>query len=736
MQNGQSDNSSPQSRRTIGRIWKSPLARLVLIILMLECLVFQWPAFVRMPVGGPVDIPITHLAIEGFTRGALWPQRLTAVGSGAHRVTVTLSGMSVRSVFLDVSSNGSGPVAYQVSFKTRESTHFTDLASGQAASGVERSRYLLLRPDEPVDAIRLTFDVAEGEQLHLNRFILNRKIPYQPNQLRILLMLVIGGFILALTRTSFFKQKAHPENIRQRVMILMVGFVLFATSMWMTTAAATLPFFNVSQHDGDLYNKDLSDALIKGQFDLLIRPDRSLLAIDNPYDPASRTALPSEAVLWDAALFDGRYHVSYGVLPAALIMAPFKALSGYYFQTPWAVFLFGALALMFLLKNLRRFLFIHFPDLSFRYHVVLGLVMPTLSYVGWAFSRPKFYEVTLLGGFLLLMLGLDQLMVAAYGRLGRPGRSLFREAILATREEDVTNPMSTKPLVTPPLPLDSDRDRIRTAHLFLAVLFTAAAIGCDPAYAAFLLPLAFVLGMLARRAVRTGQLAELIVFSLAAFLLAAVPLGLYNHARFGDWLVFGDRYRLTVSDLTARPFISPERILPGLGQYLINPPLITAKFPFIHFAAGRIIPDHAFLAIDGRTVGLLTLPFIAILIVLPLVVQAIRTASRTLRQIFWGSLSIALAMVVAISMHIGSLTREAILFSTWFAVPAMIVWLLLANETENSQDESHFRVFLAVSLVTLFLCAMIFLQGENDRIERMTPLFYEQLRRTMSVWLP
>ena len=767
MQTDLSEWPAEEGRWSIKSFWQHPLLRLLIIVLILELTIFQWSAFIPVPVDGLYTVPHEKMVLVGFTQDSSRPQMLTADDGKVHSITVPLSGQAVRTLYLDAYSNRPGPLAFQASVIDQASAVHYLVAEGEVVSGIHRSRTLLLWPSGDVQSIRMTFPLQAGEQLHLNRLILNRRVAYQPSLSRVLLWMLLGVLVHALLTSPLFLRKANVNDVEQRLVMFTLGFLVFVSCMWLTIASSTAPFFNVSKTSGDIYNKELADALINRQIDLLVDPPPGLQQLDNPYDPAQRSAIPTDSILWDAAYYNGRYYVSYGIVPAILILAPFKAVSGYYFQTPWAVFLFGAVGLLFLMRILRRFLFFFFPRLTFRYHFLLSMVIPAVSYVGWGLARPKFYELAIVSGFFFVMLGLDQLAFVAFGRSGRPDRSLFREAILASQSGDqqatavqmepeylpvgssVDNTAdsaegntvdSTLSSVPDPSPLPEGSEsvqRIPSAHLFLASLFFATSIGCHPALLFTFIPFMAILAYLFKQAHQTRQKLEVFTFSVMPVFAVFFLLALYNQARFGSLFAFGSQYRLTITDLQSRGFWAPERILPGFGHYLLTPPVINTIFPFVHFPTGRAFSFSGFLIADGRTVGLLTFPFLSILLAWPFLRRALKAASRTLRIVFTVSLVTALLMLAYHSMANGAVGRYAIDFGLWLAIPAMLAWLLLIDgANKKGLSDRHFKIFLIAVGLTLFICLMLFLQGENDRIERQTPILYEWLRRTLSFWLP
>src|SRR6187455_485414 len=58
-----------------------------------------------------------------------------------------------------------------------------------------------------------------------------------------------------------------------------------------------------------------ANAFLHGQLALEVEPDPALLALENPYEPADRENIP---VLWDATLYQGKYYLYWGPVPAVL----------------------------------------------------------------------------------------------------------------------------------------------------------------------------------------------------------------------------------------------------------------------------------------------------------------------------------------------------------------------------------------------------------------------------------
>ncbi len=186
------------------------------------------------------------------------------------------------------------------------------------------------------------------------------------------------------------------------------------------------------------------------------------------YDPSTGPPLPTEDIPWDAALFDGRYYVSFALLRQPCSWPRTKYLR-LLFPDTQGVFCWRSRPDA-ALKNLDAP--VHpFSDLSFRKHFVLCLAMPAPQLVGWALSRPKFYEVDAAGRILLLM-SVSTAMAAVYGvKDARIAACFGRPIPRLVRWMTVTD--SPQPMKWPVQSLNPTDDRIRPT-LFFAVLATTS----------------------------------------------------------------------------------------------------------------------------------------------------------------------------------------------------------------------------------------------------------------------
>ena len=99
-----------------------------------------------------------------------------------------------------------------------------------------------------------------------------------------------------------------------------------------------------------MYSKNLVKALSKGEVEIADVPDISKLEeLKNPYDAIERGSLERDVdYVWDAAYYNQKYYVYFGVLTALLIMVPYYLLTKKIISSLTVVLLFSLLSISML----------------------------------------------------------------------------------------------------------------------------------------------------------------------------------------------------------------------------------------------------------------------------------------------------------------------------------------------------------------------------------------------------
>lgn len=411
-------------------------------------------------------------------------------------------------------------------------------------TSVETTHYIPMNLSGNCGELRLEIPL-EADRVAVHRIAVNQPRPLAVSVLRLLAVFVLLSFAYLLRRKSpLWRLTLAPFDLTRFLLTAAtaLGFVFVCTFLVLGR-----PGFGTLLASHQAQYQELADAFLNGHLHLFQHtPPDFLLQMDNPYDTWLRQSLELETgefVYWDAAFFDGKYFVYFGVLPCLLLFLPFRALTGLNLSNDIAV-LFFAMVLVFALfflvyEMLRRFCR---PE---RVSLLAYLLLCSVCLVGgglfYMVRSPDLYTIPIAAGLAFATLGLALWMRAA-----------------------------------------RDPGHLRPLPLFFGSLSMAAVTACRPQL--------FLLVLLAFPIFRQAILRDRSLFSrrhwknsllaLLPFFLVALPLMWYNAARFGSPFDFGANYNLTTNDMTLRGF-RIERVGLAVWHYLLQLPKFISVYPFI-----------------------------------------------------------------------------------------------------------------------------------------------------------
>lgn len=316
------------------------------------------------------------------------------------------------------------------------------------------------------------------------------------------------------------------------ILLLIIGIAAIWAYIFVITAGKMDEFPR-----GWDYYWQLTQAFQNGQTHLLAEPSADLLALENPYDYQQRKEI---GYLWDASLYNGRYYLYWGPVPAVLGVLV-NGVTSRPVTDEGLVLTFVIGIAFFSILLLRRL----YLDRNIPVWVFWGGVFASFLNVPliWLLTRPSFYEASIAGGQFFLMAGFYWLYTAF--RTEEPNKFLLFLSALAFASAGGT------------------RINLLPAVVFLAI-FTAWRI--------------YISG----KRVFFRSIPALLAVALPLMITAA-GLAWYNHDRFGSIFEFGHKYQLTGPALTAdyRNTGSIRYILPNAYTYLFRPPVVENEFPFL-----------------------------------------------------------------------------------------------------------------------------------------------------------
>ncbi len=449
------------------------------------------------------------------------------------------------------------------------------------------------------------------------------------------------------------------------------------------------------------YYDQLATAFRHGSLSLEAKPDPALLALADPYDPASRKGIPFPT---DFSLYQGKFYLYFGPTPG-LILAIAKtfwagAIGDQYlvFAFVYGIFLVQSL---FIVKIWRRF----FPDIS---PWIVGssiLVAGLISPFGWMLGIPTIYNAAIYGGQFFFLAGL----YTAFDAL--------------------------------------DGTAITRWKCLLIGFFWAAALGTRITQ---VLPIAFMMILLLAKMLWTDRQAGVLSKSLRPWFATALTLGLgaavigwYNFARFGSAFETGFRYALAAVYFQAygEKIWSTVYVLQNLHNYLLNPPLLRFAFPYFRPTKGLAKSIAAFIPLpklysSQQITGLLySAPFILFAIV-P-VIRVFRRAARSIEGNHQRSFTWCIAALL------GSLLSAVVFPLVFFwaserymgdFVPTLLLlsiigfWQLSYSIPSKSFIDLLYS-FLAASLIiiSITVSSLLALAINSNGFRQLNPVLWRQL---------
>lgn len=345
-------------------------------------------------------------------------------------------------------------------------------------------------------------------------------------------------------RENFYDRLHVPDRFRHGLapearIKLAYGFAFLACAAaitiqtWFASAGTWSTWLTHSY-----YYDQLADAFLLGQTWLERQVNPLLLALPNPYDPEARLGL---GYLWDATLYEGKYYLYWGPMPA-VILAAIK------FIHPMAIgdnlIVFTGIALTTIFQTLLLILlwtkyFQRLPIWTLVMGIfITGLVVP----FNWMNNRPEIYEAAIMSAQAFLMGGI-----------------YF--ALLALQPGEISPRLLTVASV-----------------LWACAAASRTVVVFDILFASFLI---FIL-ILNRNGSWAWKSGRIIALGLP-LAICALSLGTYNYVRFGSPLDFGINNQLALSDQKKHKddFFSTGYILPNLEIYTLTLPERVSTFPYI-----------------------------------------------------------------------------------------------------------------------------------------------------------
>lgn len=538
-----------------------------------------------------------------------------------------------------------------------------------------------------IHGIKADFDANIGN-VSINAIVLNRCVPFVFSVTRFFCTFALLLLAYSTKRKSDLFATNAMKSTKASVVLLLAVLIVSTSSLAFGSDDTDKPWYDTFAHNE---YTELARSFRNGHLYLEEEPPSWLHDLENPYDPGAREQMVEKSgqpYKNDAAYYDGKYYVYFGVVPVLIAYLPYLLFTGLPLENSAAVafalanFAFG---LWLLLREIIR---TRYQNVTFGRFAITYIAILAVSGIVASFGRPSFYNVPVSFALAFAMYGLFFWM-----RGFRLGSSI---------------------------------------QIVAGSLCASLVAGCRPQLLIFVLPYF----LYAKRIICSDKkirykTIRLMQLSLPC-VLVAISLMAYNWARFGSVFDFGANYNLAGNDMTLRGH-DLVRLFEGVFYYLFQPPSLGTKFPFL-------LPSYPSFTFGGLTVsepllgGLFAL--FPVLLVSPALwaVPSLRASDRKL------SIALFVAAVGVCAFDVegaGLLPRYGQDFGILFGFSLMIVVFSLDNSS-NLSELANFILKIAtvasvISLVLIRLAMLSPLAGATGT-SGVTATMWEYWRTFFQFW--
>lgn len=664
---------------------KAALGVIALAVLLCEIFIFNykyWESRLYQPVE---NAPCSLYGLNAVdNRYEIREQEAVLEFSDIHR----------RVAYLSLSLEEGQQAELQVAVVDEANASYLWAPARTVRGDVGPSQHLRLHFGDDVQRLRVVVRGLQGSSIAWDAVKINAAVPLFFSWQRYLL-LTAGLCCLYLLRSGSWCYEVRTDLTGRRqwlltVVCIAIQLLFFRQMLQWNTGALTWPDY--MEHHQQYYR--LTEALLEGHVDL--GEAAALQGLGNPYDPSARAAagLGYGDFKWDQAYYNGRYYVYFGIVPVLLFYLPCYVLTGRHLAHVDCIFLLGGLLMAGIAYLLWQMVRRWFPRTSYVLYLLLTVTMGAASCLGYAVYKPDLYLVPILAGIVCGVWGL------AFWISGERG------------------------------------GEYRAWRLGAGSLCLALIAGCRPQLLLVLTAGPALFGRAIfreRKLFAKKNLAQTLALCLP---FAAVAAGImwYNAARFGSVLDFGASYNLTTNDMTHRGWVWGRCGL-GIFSYLLQPPRISAAFPFLQDFQVETV--YQGLTMSERMVG-------GVLWLFPVLCFGFYGMAK--RECFEDNRCYALvclsqltmvALAVTDTQMAGLLTRYFGDF-VWIGMIGSIFVILACHdwrERAGRDCRPLRRLVVTACAVTLLSAFLRIFAHSEDAVQNANPALYYQIQSLIAFWM-
>lgn len=527
------------------RKWLSAVFVSVAVVLLCEVFVCNFGALrLVMPSSpGQMEMSVSQAAVNG---GTINGDTLTVNSGESASIEFKNVGREVATIYVDVSSSDSPSGTVDIAYSDETSAAYRHDAHLNYINNDENSKYIICSFSGKVND--LCFNISATDTVTVKSISINKDIPFDFSWVRFIIILIAVLFLVTLAYLISMRKAVEKSLVfKIATAVVTAGFVFVAVVLLLVRGDMVYDLFK--NPDTNQMNKEIVDSFEAGQVSMLETPSDEMLALENPYDLSQR----SEAGVsypWDHLFYDGKYYSYYGIGTVLTLFLPYHLITGNYFPSLWATFIYSIAGIIFLSLSYYVFITRLFPKISKGIAISGLVIVQATSFVWYCITIGNFYELAQVSGFAFLTAGMFFLLrsgVVGEGKISRP-------------------------------------------NICVATVLLSIAVLCRAVLALYCIVSLLFIYAGVRKIIRTSyehtfraNKKSIITFLLAALVPFAV-IGsvqmIYNYLRFGSILDFGIYYTLTIYDYQHIQFHFPL-VLIAIYNYLFTVPKVSTVFPFV-----------------------------------------------------------------------------------------------------------------------------------------------------------
>lgn len=526
---------------------------------------------------------------------------------------------------------------------------------------VEASKYVFFESFGNAKLVQLELKPQSGNILRIHGIKLNAHKPIIFSFARVALFIILSEILFIFRPSSWtWKRRALAQGKHGNVIlcIFYAGFILIMFVLMIKNP----PMW----HDGFNPYANYAKALAEGHL-YVGKVDPEIASYEGKM---LSWAQNDERIMFDHALYNGKYYVYFGVLPVLAAYLPYYLITGGNLPDAAVMLLIAVLLIpgvYFLLREIIRRLS---PDLPFAMHlimtvaVVLGAGLPVLL------GGTQIYSVAILSGVLLSVWGI-YFFLRSFPFMKHPGL------------------------------------------LFCGSCCMALVAACRPTlllYSLIIVPLGyFSYKEHIRAGINKGKILRTSLSIAIPYIVVGACLMYYNWVRFESPFQFGMIYNMTNIPSNNPAVDVPEMIILGFYEYLFKPIEFEHLFPFIKGHYDACVKEYSGTIYYYRTQGFGLLMYNPILLIL-FVAPFLRTKKQKLINILLLSALALTTFYICFDTYITQwiTTRYSLEFSLFLFFVADIVWLIIWKRDDSGRNNIMIWIFVAVNLISALVNLLAF----------------------------